>query len=157
MPGHSPGFDPCHRLQYEGGPATTIDINAHSLSGALMILDQFLVATQHRLWALWPSWLFSGVYLAFNVGFFFLADTDDNVIYKILDWGEDPTSSSIFALIIFFVLIPLFHGFHHGLYRLRERLAPKAMGTHFHSELLGNQPQHRVAVRTGLRPDVENV
>ncbi|CAM9405185.1 unnamed protein product [Choristocarpus tenellus] len=86
-----------------------------------MIVDNFLVATQYRFWTLWPSLLFASIYISFNVGYYYLASDEDgdNVIYSILDWGETPIEATIYTVVITFVLIPLFQGLHHGVYRLR--------------------------------------
>ncbi|CAM9405259.1 unnamed protein product [Choristocarpus tenellus] len=84
-----------------------------------MIVDNFLVSTQYRFWTLWPSLLFALIYVSFNVAYYYLAsdEDDENVIYSILDWDEDPTTATIYTVVIIFVLLPLFQGLHYGVYR----------------------------------------
>lgn len=63
------------------------------------------------------SFIYGVTYIVFNILWYVGASGDDRVIYKTMDWGEDIGEASLFAVIVVFVLVPLFGLVHYGVFR----------------------------------------
>ncbi|CAB1102210.1 unnamed protein product [Ectocarpus sp. CCAP 1310/34] len=105
---------------FDNTPLTSTDVNAHILIAPVMAIDQLLVATKFERKQMLASFLFSIVYVAFNIVFFLTAPEDERVIYGQMDWGESVGNSAAFAAVVTFVLVPLGGLIHYCVFRLRE-------------------------------------
>lgn len=83
----------------------------------IQLVDQFLVAAEFRLRYVLFGQAYGAIYLAFNVGWYYLAPKDDRLIYVIFDWQNNPLEGCIYGLGAMFVGAPLFTLLHFGVYR----------------------------------------
>lgn len=83
----------------------------------IQLVDQFLVADEYKLRNIIFGQVYGAIYIAFNVGWYYLAPREDRLIYAILDWDENPLVACIYALGCVLVLGPLFGVLHYGVYR----------------------------------------
>ena len=80
-------------------------------------MDQFLIADEFKLRYVIFGQVYGGLYIAFNVGWYYLAPREDRLIYVILDWDKKPLVACIYALGCVLVLGPMFGVLHYGVYR----------------------------------------
>ena len=87
----------------------------------IQLLDQFLIADEFKLRTIIFGQIYGAIYIAFNVGWYYLAPREERLIYFILDWDEKPLVASIYALGCVLVLGPILGVLHYGVYRCSSK------------------------------------
>lgn len=87
----------------------------------IQLVDQLLVADEFKCRNIIFGQVYGVMYLAFNVGWYYLAPREDRLIYEILDWENKPLAACIYGLGCILVLGPLFGALHFGVYRCSSK------------------------------------
>lgn len=85
------------------------------------LVDQVLVADEFKFRHIIFGQIYGTIYLAFNVGWYYLAPREERLIYAILDWENKPLVACIYCLGCILILAPLFAVVHLGVYRCRNK------------------------------------
>lgn len=76
-----------------------------------------LVATKFERKQMRATFAYGATYIAWNIVWFLVGTESEKVIYSPMDWGEDLGGAILFAVVILFVLVPVYGLIHYGVYR----------------------------------------
>lgn len=102
-----------------------IDIVVHAMNAVFSYIDLWVTGIPVRLYHFYILMIFGSSYLAFS-GIHYAALVVPNItdpIYPgVLDFGNDPVSSTVVGMLALFVGFPLIHLFFYASYLLRQAL-----------------------------------
>lgn len=76
-----------------------------------------LVATKFERKQMRAAFAYGATYITWNILWFLVGTESEKVIYSTIDWGENLEGAILFAVVIIFVLIPVYGLIHYGVYR----------------------------------------
>ncbi|CAN0380877.1 unnamed protein product, partial [Pylaiella littoralis] len=106
---------------YDGVTVSSLYISATILSG-LMLIDQFLIASEMKIKYAWLGIYFFVVYIFYNLIYYYENNVEDRVSFEVFDWDEKPGKASLWVFLILVFFVPGFAAMHVFVYRLRERM-----------------------------------
>ncbi|CAM9276449.1 unnamed protein product [Hapterophycus canaliculatus] len=80
------------------------------------LIDQFLIADEFKMRHVIISQLYGVFYIIFNLIWYY-EGWEQKVLYKVLDWDNDPLTACIYGAVCILVLVPLFCYLHLVIYR----------------------------------------
>ncbi|CBJ25726.1 conserved unknown protein [Ectocarpus siliculosus] len=102
-------------------PVTSVYVSSTILA-LLMLLDQFLIATEMKFKYAWLGLYFFVVYIFYNVIYYYEHNVEDRVTFEVFDWDERPGRACLWVFLILAFGVPGFTALHVFVYRLRERM-----------------------------------
>ena len=103
---------------FTGGSISYINFATHGLNGIYVIIDVLLASTPHRILNFWVVQIYAGAYVIFAAIYWGI--DNDNVIYNVLDFGENTGSAVGLSVFVTVVGAPLIHFLLFFLYWLRK-------------------------------------
>ncbi|CAM9363177.1 unnamed protein product, partial [Scytosiphon promiscuus] len=88
----------------------------------LMVVDQFLIASEMKIKYAWLGFYFFVVYIFYNVIYYYEHNEEDRISFEVFDWDVQPGKACLWVFLILAIFVPGFAGFHFFVYRLRERM-----------------------------------
>eukprot|EP00752_Nemacystus_decipiens_P006378 g5750.t1 len=102
-------------------PVSSVHISITILAG-LMIVDQFLIASEFKIGFAWMGLYFFVIYIFYNVIYYYEHNEEDRVSFEVFDWDPEPGKACLWVFLILAFFVPGFTAFHVFIYRLRERM-----------------------------------
>lgn len=103
--------------------ASIFTIHTHAISSVLVLLDMALVATPCRWTHFFFGTIFGLSYFVFTFVYYVLDGYNpygERFIYQsMVDWEDKPVVSLVAAILVSFLVAPLFHLFFFGIYKLK--------------------------------------
>lgn len=104
-----------------------INLHVHFLSGAVMLLEIFLVRMPVRVVHVYQACLMALAYLTFNLVYILLLNGVDlrghHYTYPVIDWRKAPKRSVIVTLFCLFLVLPvIWFGVVYGCFKVRKWL-----------------------------------
>lgn len=102
-------------------PVSSLHISSTILAG-IMVIDQFLIASEMKIKFAWMGIYFFVVYIFYNVIYYYEHNEEDRVSFEVFDWAPSPGKGCLWVFLILAFFVPGFTAFHVFVYRLRERM-----------------------------------
>jgi len=103
-------------LYTAGDVIDAVNITTHNINSLCVIADLLISAIPLRLLHFIHALPVGVMYMIFNIVYAFL---EDDVVYDILDWVDNPGAAAIYSSSLLLVLAPLIWLCMYGLYRIR--------------------------------------